>query len=96
MVQSLNKDKETEIAVQVHQLYFTRRTLLPHHALHIGAMGIEVVRYIHNENTPPWRGAAAGVGSDVESRIGERLDATSSKRQRATATEHIITAGKIT
>jgi len=40
--------------------------------------------------------AAAGVGSNVESRIGERLDATSSKRQRPTATEHIIAAEKIT
>jgi hypothetical protein len=38
--------------------------------------------------------AAAGVGSNVESRIGERLDATSSKRQRAIATEHIIAAEK--
>jgi hypothetical protein len=34
--------------------------------------------------------AAAGVGANVESRIREELDATSSKRQRTTATEHIM------
>jgi len=40
--------------------------------------------------------AAAGVRSNVEGKIGERLNATSSKRQRAAATKHIITAEKIT
>jgi len=40
--------------------------------------------------------AAAGVRSNVESRIGEGLDATSSKRQGAIATEHSITAEEIT
>jgi len=40
--------------------------------------------------------AAAGVRSHVESRRGEGLDATSSKRQGATATEHSITAEEIT
>jgi len=40
--------------------------------------------------------AAAGVRSNVESRIGEGLDATSSKRQGAIATEHSIAAEEIT
>jgi len=52
-VQSLDDSREAEVAVQVHQLYLTRRTLLPHHALHIGPMSIEVVRRIKNKNDHP-------------------------------------------
>jgi hypothetical protein len=53
VVQSLTNGREAEIAAQVYQLHLTRRTLLPHDALHIGAMGIEVVGGINNENNYP-------------------------------------------
>src|SRR5262249_47346978 len=62
VVESLDNGREAKITMQIDQLHITRRALLPHDALHIGPMGIEIVRRINNENDHPLASHSSTTG----------------------------------
>ena len=69
VIQGVHKGRDMEIAMEIHQVDSTYRTLLLYHTLDIRPMGIEVVGCVNNKNHHP---LARRRGEGRHSSIGEQ------------------------